>query len=240
MIGRFLERAKNRDPLLEQDLPELFASDARDNSLATFAQDPAKYRAVANEETRPFREYMVNESVQQYKDYYESDDEEAGFFEYLDNFSNRDKIRFMELFEDYSVDKLDHKNYMMIEKREYNPELSVFSNMVLDLVDFKDRVRPLSNDISMMEQANKYQKQNVNQMLDERENFKQMIQSAKTESNDRIEQTDAEGYSSMEIPEPKVEAAAVEEEAAPEMVEENELVEETVVEEEEVEEPKKE
>lgn len=64
MIGRFLERAKNRDPLLEQDLPELFASDARDNSLATFAQDPAKYRAVANEETRPFREYMVNESVQ--------------------------------------------------------------------------------------------------------------------------------------------------------------------------------
>ena len=91
-----------------------------------------------------------------------------------------------------------------------------------------------------MEQANKYQKQNVNQMLDERENFKQMIQSAKTESNDRIEQTDAEGYSSMEIPEPKVEAAAVEEEAAPEMVEENELAEETVVEEEEVEEPKKE
>ena len=54
----------------------------------------------------------------------------------------------------------------MIEKREYNPELSVISNMVLDLVDFKDRVRPLSRDISMLEKAQQYQKQNVNQMLD--------------------------------------------------------------------------
>jgi len=43
---------------------------------------------------------MVDESVQQYKDYFESDDEDQGFFEYLDNFSNRDKIRLMEIFED--------------------------------------------------------------------------------------------------------------------------------------------
>merc|ERR1712031_136881 len=148
---------------------------------------------------------MVQEAVQQFKDYYEDDADEAGFFEYLENLSNRDQIRFMEIFEDFTVDKGDLKKYVMIDKREYNPELSVFSNMVLDLVDFKDRVRPLSNDIAMMEQANRYQKQNVNQMLDERENFKQMIQSAKNETNDRIEATEAEGYSSMEIPEPKVE-----------------------------------
>jgi hypothetical protein len=57
---------------------------------------------------------MVNESVQQYKDYYESDAEEQGFFEYLENFSNRDKIRFMELFEDHTVNKLDNKDYIMI------------------------------------------------------------------------------------------------------------------------------
>jgi hypothetical protein len=43
--------------------------------------------------------------------------------------------------------------YAMIPKREHNPELSVFSNMVLDLVDFKDRVRPMSKDISMLEEA---------------------------------------------------------------------------------------
>ena len=86
----------------------------------------------------------------------------------MGNLTNRDRIRFMEIFEDFTVDKSDNKDYVMIEKREYNPELSVLSNMVLDLVDFKDRVRPLSQDIAMLEQARKYQKQNAVQMLDER------------------------------------------------------------------------
>jgi len=153
-----LERAKARDPVLEQNLVDLFAMDQRDNSWATLANEADNFRPVASEETRPFREYMVNESIQQYKDYFEDDKEEQGFFEYLDNFTNRDKIRFMELFEDYTIDKTDQKQYLMIEKREQNPELSVFSNMVLDIVDFKDRVRPLSNDISMIENAMKYQK----------------------------------------------------------------------------------
>ena len=149
---------------------------------------------------------MVSESVQQFKDYYESDDEENHFFEYLDNFTNRDKIRFMELFEDHTVDKLDHKNYIMIEKREYNPELSVFSNMVLDLVDFKDRVRPLSKDISQIEYASKFQKQNVQKMLGDREKFQQMLSEVHDDKFDRIETGEAEGYSSMEIPEPKSDA----------------------------------
>ena len=203
MIDRFLERAKTRDPVLEQNLTDLFESDARDNSIAQMMVDPSRFRDVATEETRPFREYMVNESIQQYKDYYESDDEESGFFEYLENFTNRDKIRFMELFEDHTVDKLDQKHYISIEKREYNPELSVFSNMVLDLVDFKDRVRPLSRDISQIEYAMKHQKQNVEQMLAEREDFKQMLAEVQ-DDKDKIE-AGQEGYSSMEIPEPKAE-----------------------------------
>ena len=33
-------------------------------------------------------------------------------------------------------------------------------NMILDLVDFKDRVKPLSHDISMLEHTKKYQKRN--------------------------------------------------------------------------------
>ena len=57
---------------------------------------------------------MAEEAVQQYKDYYESDEEEQVFFEYLDNFTNRDKIRFMEIFEDYSIPKTDGKSYVMI------------------------------------------------------------------------------------------------------------------------------
>ena len=59
----------------------------------------------------------------------------------------------MEIFEDYTIDKQDHKRYVMIAKREYNPELSVLSNMALDAVDFKDRVRPMTREIAMAEQA---------------------------------------------------------------------------------------
>lgn len=155
---RFLERAKGRDPILEQNLVDLFASDARDTSAASLALEPEKFRLVAQEETRPFREYMVTEALQQYRDYYESDDEEQRFFEHMDNFTNREKIRFMEIFEDFTVENKEDKAKSMvkIEKREYNPELSVLSNMVLDLVDFKDRVRPLSNDVAMLEQASRF------------------------------------------------------------------------------------
>lgn len=171
MRNRFLERAKLRDPILEQDLNDLLASDARDNSIAQLVNDPSRVRDLAGEETRPFREYMVSEAVQQYKDYFEDDAEEAGFFQYLDNLSNRDRIRFMEIFEDYTVDKTDPKKYIMIEKREYNPELSVVSNLALDLVDFKDRVRPLTRDIAQYEKSLDFQKQNTNQMLADREEF---------------------------------------------------------------------
>lgn len=137
----------------------------KDNSVAQFMLDPSKYRATGVEETRLFREYMIKESIQQYRDYYETDAEEQSFFEYIDNLPNRDKIRFAEVFEDHTVNKKDNKDYMMIHKREYNPELSLFSNLVLDLVDFKDRVRPLARDIALMDVQRKYQKIDVNTIL---------------------------------------------------------------------------
>ena len=91
----------------------------------------------------------------------------------------------------------------MIEKREYNPTLSVFSNMVLDLVDFKDRVRPLSKDIAMIEKSLKYQKQNVDTLVSEKAEFQRILSDI---SNDRLDETQyikEQGYSSAEIEEPK-------------------------------------
>ena len=64
----------------------------------------------------------------------------------------------MELFDDFTSLREDAKDYLMIRKREYNPELSIFSNLALDLVDFKDRVRPLARDISLMDVARDFQK----------------------------------------------------------------------------------
>lgn len=40
---------------------------------------------------------MAKEGVQQFRDYYESDQEEIKQFEFLDNLTNRDRIRFMEI-----------------------------------------------------------------------------------------------------------------------------------------------
>jgi hypothetical protein len=118
--------------------------------------DPASWKPHAVNETRNMREYIIREALQQYKDYYESDKEEAPFFEYFENLTNRDKIRFAEVFEDFTVDNNDYKDYVMIAKREHNPELSIFSNFVLDLVDFKDRVRPLANDMALFDATRKY------------------------------------------------------------------------------------
>ena len=71
-----MERAKTRDPILEQNLNDLLASDTRDSNLATIVTAPERFRMVAEEETRPFREYMVGEALQQYQDFYETDEEE--------------------------------------------------------------------------------------------------------------------------------------------------------------------
>lgn len=124
------------------------------------------------------------------------------------NLSNRDKIRFMEVFEDFTVDRGDNKLMAVIGKREHNPELSVFSNMVLDLVDFKDRVRPLSKDVAMVEQARRYQKRNVNEVLDRQAQFQKVVdelQGGAQKPKEKIAEAASEGYSSMEIPEPKAE-----------------------------------
>ena len=48
------------------------------------------------------------------------------------------------------MDRQDRKDFVTIPKREYNQELSLFSNLVLDLVDFKDRVRPMAKDMTLM------------------------------------------------------------------------------------------
>jgi hypothetical protein len=64
----------------------------------------------------------------------------------------------MEIFDDYTIQKHDTKDYALIQKREFNPELSAFSNVVLDLVDFRDRVRPLARDLTLMDASRKYQR----------------------------------------------------------------------------------
>ena len=153
MVDRFMQRAETRDPAIEQDINQLYFDDSKYNSLAAMMVDHENYANTAQEGTVAYREYMAREGVQQYRDYYEDAPEELAFFEYLDNLSNRDQIRFMEIFEDFTVSRLKPSGYALIPKREFNPEISAFSNLLLDLVDFKDRVRPMAHDIARHDSA---------------------------------------------------------------------------------------
>ena len=72
-IDRFMERAKTRSPKIEQNLHELFQKDAVSSSIGNIALDYKNVKFVAREETRVVRDYMIEESIQQYKDFYETD-----------------------------------------------------------------------------------------------------------------------------------------------------------------------
>jgi len=196
VLARFTDRAKLRDPALETDLFALYQEDMKDASVAQFMLDPANFKSSATEKTRVFRDYMVQESLNQYRDYYETDAEEQQFFQYMDNLSNRDKIRFTEIFKDYTEFRADQKDYVMIQKREYNPELSLFANLALDLVDFKDRVRPLARDMALLDVTRPLQKNNVDELLKERQQLHTVLKEVEAQlEKEAIE----EGYSSREL-----------------------------------------
>ena len=122
---------------------------------------------------------MLKESELQYKDYYESDPEEHEFFEYLDSMSHRDKIRFIEIFKDFTIDQADNKKVISIPKRENNPELSVFANLALDLIDFRDRVRPMADDMAMLDKSQKYQRQDAKEVIQKIKEHKVLIDEIK-------------------------------------------------------------
>lgn len=73
----------------------------------------------------------------------------------------------MEIFTDFTVSKSQMGGYVMIPKREFNPELSAFSNLVLDFVDFKDRVRPMALDVTRLDVTRQYQPKSMDEIKEE-------------------------------------------------------------------------
>ena len=69
--------------------------------------------------------------------------------------------------------KSPRKAYSLIPRREFNPEISAFSNILLDLVDFKDRVRPMANDIARHDAAYIHQKRNANELEQQMREFRE-------------------------------------------------------------------
>lgn len=168
---RFFKRAEHRDPAIEANLAELLEKGERENTVGFHIYKQVMGRTDLSDATirdnKPFRDYALEEAVLQYKDYYESDAEEQKFFEYLDELPARDRIRFVDIFEDFTIKKSDNKGFVQIPKREYNPELSYFSNVALDLQDFRDRVWPLAKDAARFDSALGHQRRSVHETVSE-------------------------------------------------------------------------
>lgn len=73
VVDRFWTRAETRD---NAKIYDIYKKDEIEASVAQAALDPSAYKTTALDETNAHREYVVRESVAQYKDYYESDPEE--------------------------------------------------------------------------------------------------------------------------------------------------------------------
>lgn len=170
VVRRQLHRAQNRDKAIETNLAEAFEKAEREDSIGVAIYqmlDGQKLRSnMSSHITKPIHQYMVEEAVQQYKDYYESDAEEQSFFEYIDDLPSRDKIKFISVFEDHTIAKRDGKGFVRIPKREYNPELSFFSNLALDFVDFKDRVYPLAQDAARLDSTLAHQRMSAQETIE--------------------------------------------------------------------------
>lgn len=72
----------------------------------------------------------------------------------------------------------------------------MFSNLVLDLVDFKDRVRPLARDIALMDVSRQYQKHSIRDIMEEKSNLVDSVSKLQAAlEKEALE----EGYSSREL-----------------------------------------
>ena len=167
MISRHIDRAYNRDPLIEQNLFDLFSTNDLSNHTGARILDLIEGRDIVDtvrDQTLSLRQYMMTEAIQQYSDYYETDYEEGGFKEYLDAMGEREKIRFAEIFEDFTVNRNYQDKYVTIDKRENNPELSYAGNLILDLIDFKDRVRHQAKDAALLDLAVRHQRKSAKEL----------------------------------------------------------------------------
>ena len=140
MIRRYLERMQNRDPSLEIDPQE----------ISEMAEKPAEdmYDVAKN-----YRQYMMDEAILQYKDYYESDEEDIKDFDYI---SPEEKLEFAQVFKDYSRPLNTRKTVISIPKREWDSTKSISENFSEQLSDIRNRILP-SVKSQIYQEASKHQ-----------------------------------------------------------------------------------
>lgn len=170
VFNRYVERSKNRDPRIYEAFNEKIENFYLQNDTITNVLDLLKTQSNNGglsknqklyEDLMPYAKYVAEEGFQQYKDYYETDEEEglmSSKREYYNELSEADKLRFIACYENHLSKNLELENYYVsIPKRPYDSKKSIVANFVEDLIDFNSRVRPIQRTLVFMDQSSKYQ-----------------------------------------------------------------------------------
>lgn len=152
---RFIQRAQHRSEHVMSDLGAKLESQSLRVSSSTSSYD---------ESLQPFTEYVAEEGLQQFKDYYESEIEEGEInLDLINDLPARDRVRFAECYDNNLNEGLNlDKSLVKIPKRPYDYTRSKVWNFVEDLVDFNYRVRPIIRSLSFKDAVAKYQVLPVN------------------------------------------------------------------------------
>jgi hypothetical protein len=171
VIQRFLERAKTRDVKASEEIFEKLEEVYVKNQVAgsILHEIQSIYRNAKSpsleqqnyEKLLPFAKYVSEEGFLQFKDYYETDDEEGAHThkaELWKDLNEHDKLRFAECYDNIFNKKLQYDmGYVTIPKRPYDNKQSIVSNFVEDLVDFNRRVRPIQRTLAFQDATAQYQ-----------------------------------------------------------------------------------
>lgn len=168
VIDRFLERAQNRNPKVMEDLGEKLEQLYVDKKVSSeLLNNLTNIKSDTLAELMPFAQYVSQEGFQQFKDYYETDDEEGANSiknELFNDLNERDKLRFAECYENYFTKNLEYdKYYVTIPKRPFDNKKSFAANFVEDLLDFNNRVRPIARHLAFKDATSKYTALPVNE-----------------------------------------------------------------------------
>ena len=122
MTKRYFDRISRRDPDVELDLNEA------DLKNPSFAKKYIKYQ-----------DYIKNEAIQQYKDYYESDAEDIKDFDHI---TPEEKEKFAVVFKDYARPLKEVKGYIHAELREYDNSKGFLQNLSEHFADVRNNIIP--------------------------------------------------------------------------------------------------
>jgi hypothetical protein len=156
VIQRFIHRAAQRDPRINQELfarlENLYARNDNVSNVLDLLRTSAKNSPNLYDDLMPFARYISEEGLQQYRDYYETDEEEGINSErntLIQDLSERDKLKFVECYDNPLNKSVElDQYYVTIPKRPYDNRQSIVSNFVQDLLDFNSRVRPIQRTLA--------------------------------------------------------------------------------------------